>query len=351
MDEGPDPLPEEAPMPAPTLPTITAPGVRHLSSRTAIIDFFDLVMNNQLLFPAVVVTRSTREDEPFIPLDELYAAVGDFADVYYLDGSHDIRDLVTPAPGVDFADVNVYGGATRVFPAGRWNDARLFTARTREEGRDRIRHIAGHLKALSGSTGSLSYSTSTAQAEAADAVRRASATVRVVELEAENADLRQKLARAEAAAARPAATPRPKTPTGPVPVVKPSRRMFADAGDEIRFRVMSLWAEQTTPQEKQQSPLPKYVLGPEFAASLEELSAHNIGLLDKVARAVLRVLLGQDRDGHKLDITGKVREDGAVAWRSYVEQKTASARRLHYWRLPGGSIELSRVVLHDDYLP
>lgn len=125
--------------------------------------------------------------------------------------------------------------------------------------------------------------------------------------------------------------------------------MFADAGDEVRFRVMALWAELTTPQEKIERPLPRYAFGPDFARAMEEVGGSNAVLFDKVARCVLRILLGQDRDGHKLDITGKTREDGAVAWRSYVEQKTASARRLHYWRLPGGGVELSRVVLHDDY--
>lgn len=336
--------PEETPVP-------NTAGVRHLTSRTAIIDFFELVMDEQLLFPAVVVTRPTTADEPFIPLDELYAAVGDFADVYYLDSSTAVRDIVGRNGGAhSLDDVNVYGGATRVFPAGQWNSAHMFLARTPSEGRDQIRRIAGHLRKNSGARGSISYSTSTEQAAVADEVHRVSATVRVVDLEAENAALRQELSRLATAPAKSA--PKPKAPvTNPVPVQKSTRRMFADAGDEIRFRVMVLWAEQTTPQEKLAAPLPKYALGPEFAATLEALAGANSPLFDKVARCALRILLGQDRDGHKLDPSGKTREDGAVAWRSYVEQKTASARRLHFWRLPGGGIEFSRVVLHDDYTP
>ena len=330
--------------------TLAVPGVRVLSQRTAIIDFFDLVMNEQLLFPAVVVTRSTKETEPFIPLEELHAAVGDFADVFYLDpDSLDIRDLISRTGVHTLDEVRVYGGATRVFPAGRWNEARVFLSRSGDEGRDRVRHIAAHLRANTGARGSISYTTSTETSAAHDAVRRASASVKVVELEAENAVLRQQVIRLTNAASKSAA-PKPKAPTtGPIPVQKDARRMFADAGDEVRFRVMALWAEQTTPQQKLDAPLPKYTMGPNFAATLEDLGAQNPVLFDKVSRLVLRILLGQDRDGHKLDITGKTREDGAVSWRSYVEQKTASARRLHFWRLPGGGIELSRVVLHDDY--
>ena len=283
------------------------PGVRVLDSRTAIIDFFELVIGERLAFPAVVVTRSTREDEPFIPLAELQSAVGEFADVYYLNGPVDVRDVVARGPsGHDLTDVNVYGGATRVFPAGRWNDARIFLARTPSEGQDRVRHITGHLKTLGAARGSVSYTTSTASAAAADEVHRASASVRVVDLEADNAALRQEVTRLTNAASKQHA-PRPKAPvTAPVPTQKASRRMFADAGDEIRFRVMALWAEQTTPQEKLDSPLPRYTLGPEFASTLETLGGSNAAFFDKVARLVLRILLGQDRDGHKLDITGKV---------------------------------------------
>jgi hypothetical protein len=28
---------------------------------------------------------------------------------------------------------------------------------------------------------------------------------------------------------------------------------------------------------------------------------------------------------------------------------TAAARRLHYWRLPGGRVELAKIVYHDDF--
>jgi hypothetical protein len=46
-----------------------------------------------------------------------------------------------------------------------------------------------------------------------------------------------------------------------------------------------------------------------------------------------------------------VRADGARCLRAYVEQNTPQARRLHYWALRGGGVELSRVVMHDDVQP
>lgn len=328
--------------------TLAVPGVRLLRTRTAVIDFFELVLSDALSFPAVVVTRPTASDEPLLPLAELHSAVSDIADVYYLDGV-DLRNVLTGSPAHPLEDVNVYGGATRVFPAGQWDDARLFLTRTSAEGRVRVRHIARHVRELSTTRGSLSYTTSTQSSPSTDDAHRASASVRVVDLEADNAALREQVDRLTRAAASRKPTARPKAPVERECAPQTSRRMFADAGDEVRFRVMALWAELTTPQEKIERPLPRYAFGPDFARAMEEVGGSNAVLFDKVARCVLRILLGQDRDGHKLDITGKTREDGAVAWRSYVEQKTASARRLHYWRLPGGGVELSRVVLHDDY--
>jgi hypothetical protein len=43
-----------------------------------------------------------------------------------------------------------------------------------------------------------------------------------------------------------------------------------------------------------------------------------------------------------------VREDGARAWRVSLQSNTPAARRLHYWVLPDGSIELAKVGVHDD---
>lgn len=46
-----------------------------------------------------------------------------------------------------------------------------------------------------------------------------------------------------------------------------------------------------------------------------------------------------------------VRGDGARCMRCSIENDTASARRLHWWRRRDGVVEFSRVVLHDDMTP
>ena len=45
------------------------------------------------------------------------------------------------------------------------------------------------------------------------------------------------------------------------------------------------------------------------------------------------------------------RADGAVCMRAYVEEGVPQSRRLHYWKVKDGLVELSRVVLHDDMAP
>lgn len=48
------------------------------------------------------------------------------------------------------------------------------------------------------------------------------------------------------------------------------------------------------------------------------------------------------------DSPQRVSDDGARADRVSLQVNTPSARRLHFWRLPDGHIELSKVGVHDD---
>jgi hypothetical protein len=43
------------------------------------------------------------------------------------------------------------------------------------------------------------------------------------------------------------------------------------------------------------------------------------------------------------------RQDGGRAWRCNLQTSTPAARRLHYWELPDGTVELAKIVYHDDY--
>lgn len=140
----------------------------------------------------------------------------------------------------------------------------------------------------------------------------------------------------------------------------PPARCFTDPEAQLRFDVLRTWVEIIGPAEKDRYPLPGFAVGPRFCESLADVGR---GLEDKVHRAVVLVLTGRAPEVsgfelHRLrrgDGGGSpylVREsDGAQAMRLSLQVSSPQARRLHYWVLPGGEVELSRVVLHDDIDP
>ncbi|WP_026365862.1 hypothetical protein [Promicromonospora sukumoe] len=146
---------------------------------------------------------------------------------------------------------------------------------------------------------------------------------------------------------------------GDAGVEVPEERYFADDEEQLRFEVLTEWARAIPAAEKAGRPLAGYTLGPRFLASLTEVEGIS---RDRVVWTLVMVLTGlaQDMNGlqvHRLrtgaggDDPVRHRDDGAVCWRVSLQVNTPSARRLHYWKLPGGTYELSRVVLHDDVEP
>lgn len=134
---------------------------------------------------------------------------------------------------------------------------------------------------------------------------------------------------------------------------------FADPEQGFRYAVLTAWARRTPPAEQASRPLGVYTLGPDFLASLQKVDGISA---DKVADVVFEIVTGRARDlpGRELhqlresDAGGAPyvrRADGAVCWRASLQVRSPQARRLHYWQLPGGEIELSRVTLHDDFQP
>lgn len=137
------------------------------------------------------------------------------------------------------------------------------------------------------------------------------------------------------------------------------RSAWPDEESWFRHEVVGTWAARTLASEKQEYPLASYVVGPRFLGSMRELGD---SYTDKILRGVVDALtdraadiagrqLHRLREGHGGSDPYVTRSDGAVCWRLSLETNTASARRLHYWQLPGGAFELSRVVLHDDVEP
>ncbi|MEU4365415.1 hypothetical protein [Promicromonospora sp. NPDC023987] len=140
---------------------------------------------------------------------------------------------------------------------------------------------------------------------------------------------------------------------------EPEDRYFVDDEEQLRFEVLAEWARAIPAAEKPGRPLAEYTLGPRFLASLADVEGVS---RDRVVWTLVMVLTGHAPEMNGLQVhrlrTGsggddpvRQRDDGAACWRVSLQVNTPSARRLHYWRLPGGAYELSRVVVHDDVEP
>ncbi len=134
---------------------------------------------------------------------------------------------------------------------------------------------------------------------------------------------------------------------------------FSDPEQQFRYEVEAAWVRRIPPGQKPDRPLRAYALGPNFLTSvttIQGISRH------KIVDVVVEVLTGiaiemPAREIHPLwsaEVGGagsRIRSDGATCMRVRLQAHTPSARRLHYWQLVDGMIELSRVVVHDDYEP
>lgn len=190
------------------------------------------------------------------------------------------------------------------------------------------------------------------QAEA----RKAKAVARERELLRENAELKRKLSE-EREARRvqvKGAKARVTVATSEASSYQPD--LFPDLDDAVKFAIQHAWVQRVPPTEKKAHPLPSFKVGPRFAESLDNFDPQ---FQSKALRVVVSVLTGlaiEKRQVHYLREGSAapklVRDaDKAICYRAYIEENVAAARRLHYWKLPDGTIELSRVVVHDDYEP
>lgn len=127
----------------------------------------------------------------------------------------------------------------------------------------------------------------------------------------------------------------------------------------IRHEIYLAWVTRVSGAEKSQYALPDYVIGENFVESVLQLTEDQF---DKAMRTVVDALTDRakdvpGRDLHTLRVgaggteADRLNNFGQRCMRAAVEQKSASARRLHYWQGSGHPIELSRVVAHDDMEP
>ena len=135
------------------------------------------------------------------------------------------------------------------------------------------------------------------------------------------------------------------------------RAAWEEPSGWVRHEILLAWVDRVPESDRAEWPLPhSYVLGDRFAESLTGLDD---GQLAQAFKASVDVLTGRVKTlkGRHLHALRQgagpadphlLRWDGARCMRVSIEQNTPAARRMHFWQLPDGGIELGRIVTHDD---
>lgn len=130
-----------------------------------------------------------------------------------------------------------------------------------------------------------------------------------------------------------------------------------DANRRFVAEVYQAWDRLTLPADRDRFPWREPIIGPDFLGSLETIQGVS---RDRVIDVCAHVACGRAAEIGGLELhplrtsegggAAQVeREDGARAWRCSLQVSTAAARRLHYWQLPVGGVELAKVGYHDDF--
>lgn len=136
------------------------------------------------------------------------------------------------------------------------------------------------------------------------------------------------------------------------------RARHDDPLDEQGFLALlrSSYDARYTADDRTRYPLREVRLGREFLRRVREVEGIDVTKIVEVAAdvAARRVHEFPGREVHALR-TGEGgapqrtrAADGAQAWRCSLQVGTPSARRLHWWDIPGGGVELASVGVHDD---
>ena len=134
-------------------------------------------------------------------------------------------------------------------------------------------------------------------------------------------------------------------------------RVYLDPVEQLRLELDLAYLSRVDESERRRYPWPShYAITPLFVESMDDLVKAGGISREKIVEVGVEVLSGlanenrsravkewlESRNGRPL-----VRADGSTAWRVRLQHKSNAARRLRYWRLPAGEVELDWVGVHD----
>lgn len=323
------------------------------------------VFSTSRLLPLIVVTTASDTGQPRIDVDELVETTSDYANVAVIESSATAFALSDVMP----EELRVYGGATRLFwpnadPNDRGSTHPLFITPTEADGPRTLQRIedalteAGYIQPEEGEAPGIvppwlapsagAPPTSGKQREA-DEARRLRGEVSLLrernnELVTEvgalrkqvrgltdrNADLENRLH---------------------------SRRVYDDPAQQLDHEIWLAWLHAYSETDREQYPLVTYRFGARFVDSVETIEGVErdkivATCVDVLTRRAWQINGRQARQMRTSEVGNapvRVRvHDQATAWRCNLQTASPSARRLMWWEIPDGSIELAVVALHDD---
>ena len=315
--------------------------------------------------PVAVVSTRNHEREPLIDAEYIQTEAGHLADVVVIPTG----PLTYEMESLMVVGTHVFGGAGRVYPPGTgWErDNRQSPLRFAHDPDAAVRSAeklvddvlaAAHrpmIAADQGNPGSTATGNSPPEVPETDAGELQAALVTIATLKQQMVDLRGKHTEQLTAARKKTSKNRPADTLTPTIY---DTGLFLNTDDAVRYAVHLTWVQRIPATDKAVLSVQDYDISAAFAGSLEKLDEAQ---LSKALKCVVDVLTDLSRQmptrrvhplrtavGPDAPVT---RSDGATCYRASIEAQTASARRLHYWKLPSGRIELSRIVNHDDMTP
>lgn len=124
-----------------------------------------------------------------------------------------------------------------------------------------------------------------------------------------------------------------------------------------RFRrdVVDAWEARLTTSDRAARPLADFEIRDGFVSSIAAATADRGKVVDtvmEIACGLAANIAGRQlhalRSGRSGNAPQRRRDaDGAKAWRCSIQVNSPSARRVHYWAVPGGTFEFVSVVIHD----
>lgn len=132
--------------------------------------------------------------------------------------------------------------------------------------------------------------------------------------------------------------------------------VYSDPEQQMRHEIEHHWLTSLSEPDRATYPLATYTFGPDFLTSVDTIEGVDRTKIISTAVEVLtrRAWSINGRQTHQFRETAAAgspaltREDGATAWRCNLQTSTASARRMMWWEVPDGTIELATVAIHDD---